>query len=162
MKKVMVRAWEIAREAVKKFGGKVKEFFQQALIMAWEEVKTMNSEHIVIKSWFLAKNFTEGERYAISVSDLAIEKETEKAVFIRATSDYGFIKFWCPKSCITTIEEKIALLEEENRKYEEKIHKYGKLIIWCKENNVKGVRNKMRVETIKAKIKKAGLEIPQF
>lgn len=39
MKKVMVRAWEIAREAVNKFGGKVKEFFQQALIMAWKEVK---------------------------------------------------------------------------------------------------------------------------
>lgn len=39
MKKVMVRAWEIAREGVKKFGGKVKEFFQQALIMAWAEFK---------------------------------------------------------------------------------------------------------------------------
>lgn len=39
MKKVMVRAWEIAKEAVKNFGGKVKEYFRQALIMAWEEVK---------------------------------------------------------------------------------------------------------------------------
>lgn len=39
MKKVMVRAWEIAKEAVAKFGGKVKEFFQQALIMAWSEFK---------------------------------------------------------------------------------------------------------------------------
>ena len=35
----MVRAWEIARDAVKKFGGKVKEFFSMALTMAWEEVK---------------------------------------------------------------------------------------------------------------------------
>ncbi len=39
MKKVMVRAWEIAKEAVKKFGGKVKEFFSQALKMAWAEIK---------------------------------------------------------------------------------------------------------------------------
>lgn len=39
MKNVMVRAWEIAKEAVVKFGGKVKEYFAQALIMAWEEVK---------------------------------------------------------------------------------------------------------------------------
>lgn len=39
MKKVMVRAWEIAKEAVKRFGGKVKEFFKQALIMAWKEIK---------------------------------------------------------------------------------------------------------------------------
>ena len=39
MKQVMVRAWTIAKEAVKKFGGKVKEFFAMALTMAWEEVK---------------------------------------------------------------------------------------------------------------------------
>ena len=39
MKQVMVRAWEIAKEAVKKFGGKVKEFFAMALTMAWGEVK---------------------------------------------------------------------------------------------------------------------------
>lgn len=36
---VMKRAWEIAKKAVKKFGGKVKEFFAQALKMAWAEVK---------------------------------------------------------------------------------------------------------------------------
>lgn len=47
MKKVMVRAWEIAREAVKKFGGKVKEFFQQALIMAWQEVKEVKIEKVI-------------------------------------------------------------------------------------------------------------------
>ena len=46
MKKVMVRAWEIAREAVNKFGGKVKEFFQQALIMAWQEVKEVKIEKV--------------------------------------------------------------------------------------------------------------------
>lgn len=35
----MVRAWEIAREGVKKFGGKVREYFAQALAMAWQEIK---------------------------------------------------------------------------------------------------------------------------
>ncbi|QQZ64493.1 hypothetical protein JI735_34195 (plasmid) [Paenibacillus sonchi] len=39
MKEVMVRAWEIARGAVVRFGGKVKEYFAQALAMAWKEVK---------------------------------------------------------------------------------------------------------------------------
>ncbi len=39
MKNVMTRAWEIAREGQKKFGGKVKEYFAQALVMAWEEIK---------------------------------------------------------------------------------------------------------------------------
>lgn len=155
MKKVMVRAWEIAREAVKKFGGKVKEFFQQALIMAWREVKMMNNDNISIKSWFLNKNFDSNERYAISVSELGIAKETEKAVFIKATSDYGVIKFWCPKSCLTTHEEEAKVIEN-------KINRYETLINWCKANNVKGVRFKMRVETIKAKIEAAGLEMPQF
>lgn len=39
MKKVMVRAWEIAREGAKKFGGKVIEYLAEALRMAWAEVK---------------------------------------------------------------------------------------------------------------------------
>jgi hypothetical protein len=39
MKKVMVRAWKIAREAVAKFGGSVKEYFAQALTIAWAEAK---------------------------------------------------------------------------------------------------------------------------
>jgi hypothetical protein len=36
---VMKKAWEIAREGQKKFGGKVKEYFSQALKMAWSIVK---------------------------------------------------------------------------------------------------------------------------
>lgn len=38
-KQVMVRAWEIARKGQKKFGGKVKEYFAEALKIAWVEVK---------------------------------------------------------------------------------------------------------------------------
>ena len=39
MKKVMVRAWEIAKEAVENFGGKAFEYLSGALKMAWAEVK---------------------------------------------------------------------------------------------------------------------------
>src|SRR5699024_10394838 len=39
MKNVMTRAWEIAREGYIKFGGKVVEYFAEALRMAWAEVK---------------------------------------------------------------------------------------------------------------------------
>jgi hypothetical protein len=39
MKNVMKRAWEIAKEGQKKFGGKVKEYFAIALKMAWAETK---------------------------------------------------------------------------------------------------------------------------
>ena len=36
-KSIMTRAWQIAREAVTKFGGKVKEFFAMSLKFAWSE-----------------------------------------------------------------------------------------------------------------------------
>jgi hypothetical protein len=40
---VMKRAWEIAKEGQTKFGGKVKEYFAEALKMAWSEVKLENN-----------------------------------------------------------------------------------------------------------------------
>lgn len=59
MKNVMVRAWEIARTAVLEFGGKVKEYFAQALAMAWKEVKarvenfeiTLNADTKKCRTW---------------------------------------------------------------------------------------------------------------
>jgi len=41
MKKIMVRAWEIARQGQAKFGGKVKEYLAQALKMAWAETRKL-------------------------------------------------------------------------------------------------------------------------
>ena len=39
-KQIMKRAWEIAREGQKKFGGKVREYIAIALKLAWKEVKS--------------------------------------------------------------------------------------------------------------------------
>ena len=39
MKNVMTRAWEIAKDGAAKFGGSVKEYFAQALVIAWSEIK---------------------------------------------------------------------------------------------------------------------------
>lgn len=39
MKKVMIKAWEIARNGQEKFGGKVSEYFAEALKMAWALIK---------------------------------------------------------------------------------------------------------------------------
>lgn len=66
MKNVMTRAWEIAREAVEKFGGKVKEFFAQALVIAWAERKDTLKEIIINVKGVSAKQ----EKYA---KDLASE-----------------------------------------------------------------------------------------
>lgn len=59
-----------------------------------------------VKSWFINKNFTENQKSALATAyDYKIEKETEKAYFLNAETDYGCIKFWCPKSCAVEINE---------------------------------------------------------
>ncbi|MCO7127840.1 hypothetical protein NIE88_19005 [Sporolactobacillus shoreicorticis] len=42
MKNVMSRAWEIAKEGQKKFGGKASQYFAMALKMAWKKAKEGN------------------------------------------------------------------------------------------------------------------------
>ncbi len=39
MRNVMVKAWEIARNGQKRYGGKVTEYFAQALKIAWSLIK---------------------------------------------------------------------------------------------------------------------------
>jgi len=47
MKEVMVRAWEIAKEAVVKFGGKAIEYIAEALKLAWAEFKNAQIVEVV-------------------------------------------------------------------------------------------------------------------
>lgn len=44
--KLMKRAWEIAKNGAKKFGGKVREYFSIALSIAWKELKNMTAQLI--------------------------------------------------------------------------------------------------------------------
>ena len=54
---------------------------------------------MTIKSWFLQKNFTQGEAYAINTArSFKIERDTEKAILVKFNTDYGMIKTWLPKS----------------------------------------------------------------
>lgn len=54
---------------------------------------------IKIKEWFKNREFTSNERIAISTADgCEIEKETEKAFFVKWNTEYGTIKKWMPKS----------------------------------------------------------------
>lgn len=39
LKKVMTRAWEIARRAAVQFGGKAKQYISESMKIAWAEVK---------------------------------------------------------------------------------------------------------------------------
>lgn len=46
MKEVMCKAWKIARNAAKKFGGKAIEYIGGALKMAWEMAKELSEKQI--------------------------------------------------------------------------------------------------------------------
>lgn len=116
-----------------------------------------------VKQWFIDKNFTPEERYAESVSDKEIVRETEKAVLIKFVSDFGTFTKWIPKSCLMTEEDyRIEREKEEKRiaRFEEGKIKYEKLVEFAKENKVKGIRIGLRKQTIINKIKDAGLEVP--
>ena len=55
---------------------------------------------IKIKVWFITKNFSQSEKYIMQSGDSEIQKETEKAMLIKWTSDNGSFTKWVPKSCI--------------------------------------------------------------
>lgn len=116
-------------------------------------------EDIHIKEWFLTKNFNENERYAISVSEISVKKESEKAVYVYFTSDYGTIKSWIPKSCLATKEE----IEAERKLAEERdkaIIKYHDLLMWASKQGLKVGNMPKKVNLLK-KIEKAGLQVPE-
>ena len=73
---VMKKAWEIAKEAVTRFGGKVKEYIAEAMRMAWAEIKAVAGSVKKImentKEYFISRAETiaavsEGGDYTYSV-----------------------------------------------------------------------------------------------
>ena len=57
--------------------------------------------NMAIKSWFLNKEFTQGERYAISTADDPdVVRETEKAFLLKWKTEFGTIQHWVPKSVV--------------------------------------------------------------
>lgn len=163
LKAIMERAWEIKREHK-------ANIFGFCLEMAWAEAKAPKEEvkNYEIKKWFLEKNFSQNERYIINLAvisgELNVLNETEKAIQFKADSDFGYIKFWCPKSCLT------ENMTEQEKRWEEKrknnivsgIDYNHKLIEFAKANGIKGVRVGMKTLTLKQKISAAGFVIPQI
>ena len=63
-------------------------------------MEILNKE-VVVKDWFLKKNFTETDLYMIGISYKSIViKETEKAALVQFTNEYGKKNFWIPKKCL--------------------------------------------------------------
>lgn len=56
---------------------------------------------MTVKKWFLNKEFTSSERYAIATADgFTVSRETEKAILAKWSTEFGVITHWVPKSCI--------------------------------------------------------------
>lgn len=67
---------------------------------------------IIVKGWFMSKEFTSSERIAISTADRCeVVRETEKAMLVKWFTEYGTIQHWLPKSVCEVIDE----VENEER-----------------------------------------------
>lgn len=92
MKNVMVRAWEIAKEAVIKFGGNVKEYFSESLKQAWSEFKTRT----VSNSIFNHNNIEYKFPFLIGEEMPALEgseKQIKWAIQLRHEFNVTFVNF---------------------------------------------------------------------
>lgn len=82
----MTKAWEIAREGQKKFGGKVSEYIAEALRMAWAETKTATvkttSGSKRNKSWVAAITGTHPQyKFNRKFVEAAYENDYEGKIF---------------------------------------------------------------------------------
>jgi len=101
LKKIMSKAWEIKKS-------NIKNVFSECLKMAWEFFKNPTIEtsiqKVTVKSWFISnnENLTSQEKTAIKFEAYfgKVIKETEKAVQILFSTDFGNVKLWTPKSCL--------------------------------------------------------------
>lgn len=154
MKNVMKNAWEIARNAVVKFGGNVKEYFAASLKLAWANAKCAVKTVYAIKDWFVDKNFSNEQAYAINCECDRIEvtKETEKAYNVTFHTAYGKIFSWVPKSVCMTKEQVKEEAEKAEKAWENGFEKNQRLLAEAKELGVKGLRPRNRTETLIKKI----------
>lgn len=149
LKNIMNRAWEIYKAA----GCSTRFEFGLSLKAAWAEAKAPKAvEFLGVKSWLLSKNLSANQIYAYNMAmiddDVRIERETEKAVLVKVSSEWGSFSFWSPKSCLITSED---LAAEEIRRaaaYES----YEALVNRAKAMGIKGVRIGMKASTIREKM----------
>jgi hypothetical protein len=100
-KQVMVRAWELAKQGTKKFGGKAVDFFVSALTIAWKEIKSHKLIKVVAPSKVakLAEKFVDEmnrlNEKAFNTGKLTVEKINESTLVLNRffeTQSYGTVK----------------------------------------------------------------------
>lgn len=124
---------------------------------------------IYVEDWFIAKNFNQQQQYAITRSErIEVIGETEKAVKVAWFTKYGTIRSWVPKSCCGLAEKSEAAKKIEaeieakrlaaRQRFEAGCERYEKVLAFCKEHKLKGVRSGLRLATLLSKIEAAGLK----
>lgn len=152
MKNLFTRAWEIAKLGQAQFGGSSKEYFAQALKQAWSEKKNIKSI-IEVPAWIVRKNV--GNVELAQSSALGVIRETEKAVLIEANGKYGTFTFWSPKSVLNT--QNVTDYSTANVVVEDTFGKalvrHDQLVEEAKALGIKGIRQNMKSDTLRRKIK---------
>ena len=102
---LMIKAWEYAKYAAAKMGGKAYQYMSPALRKAWAVLKKANNTTLKlsdIPAWIINKNLTVDGRYGVRYhfDSLEVIRETEKAVLITFHTSLDDYNMWCPKSVI--------------------------------------------------------------
>ncbi|QDX01133.1 hypothetical protein DWB90_09060 [Staphylococcus chromogenes] len=93
---IFKKAWTIAKNGQKLFGGKVKEYFAEALRIVYVQINKVEESVIEIPEWIIEKNV--GNVMVVEKSVLSVKRETEKAILVQANGKFGRFEFWSPKS----------------------------------------------------------------
>lgn len=132
--------------------------FQEAY--ATNVTVSYSAGEFVLPKWFINKNLSQNQAYAVSVEGYGkAVKETEKAIDIEFTTDYGKIWIWCPKSILKTIDEVADELIASAKKFNDKMNKRAELIERMRALGVKNISNHQRTETIFDKAKRQGIDV---
>lgn len=127
-------------------------------------MKIEAGQQYIIKHWFKDEKINHCSRF-FDASDVV--RETEKAVLVYLQTSFGReVQRWLPKAAVATREEYDAQVKAEVKRDEDRkaagLARWQKYYDFAKANGVKGISSKMRIVTIKSKIRAAGIECPEF
>lgn len=122
-KKVMQRAWQLAKQGVQQFGGKAREYFAVSLQMAWAEIKEESSMEIkfdeLIKKYsirIVGGNLGADKSIAKHPEDVKMLKENKQAIInhIKSKEEAKKQEYLAYKASVEAIE---GLAEIETAMY---------------------------------------------
>lgn len=117
----------------------------------------LNNEVKFIPEWIINKNLDDNQIYAIRAEgeDASLVRETEKAILVEWSTEFGKVSMWCPKSVLKSKDEVVAEAKAQQERYNNACEQYNKLVEAAKSLGVK-VRKGMCRITIYSKVNEAG------